>query len=76
MIAHGASRFLKERLFDVSDPFQVSLCKKCGIMTSGLRECQSCKGDDVKSCNFAYASKLLTQELSATGLKIRMYPED
>lgn len=69
MIAHGNSAMLKERLFLVSDPFQISVCKKCGIMTTGTKECQICKGDQISSCNFPYASKLLHQELTAMGLK-------
>lgn len=76
MISHGTTRFLKERLFDVSDPFQISLCKKCGIATNNTKECQSCKGNDIKYCNLAYASKLLTQELTALGLKVSMFPDD
>jgi DNA-directed RNA polymerase II subunit RPB2 len=70
MIAHGASRFLKERLFDVSDPFQVTVCQNCGIMTHTLTECQSCKGDNLAKVNFPYASKLLVQELGAMCLKV------
>src|SRR5271169_5384433 len=70
MISHGAARFLKERLFEVSDPFQVSVCKKCGVMTTGTNMCQVCKGNQVVSCNLAYASKLLLTELAAMGIKI------
>jgi DNA-directed RNA polymerase beta subunit len=76
MIAHGNSAMLKERLFLVSDPFQISVCKKCGVLTSGPRECQVCKGDDVSSCNFPYASKLLHQELTAMGLKVTIRPDE
>jgi len=74
--AHGNSAMLKERLFQVSDPFQVSVCKKCGVMTAATTECQVCKGDQVSSCNFPYAAKLLTQELTAMGLKMSIRPDD
>lgn len=76
MIAHGNSSMLKERLFLVSDPFQISVCKKCGVMTTGQKECQICKGDQVASCNFPYASKLLHQELTAMGLKVVIRPDE
>uniref|UniRef100_A0A6C0EK23 DNA-directed RNA polymerase n=1 Tax=viral metagenome TaxID=1070528 RepID=A0A6C0EK23_9ZZZZ len=70
MISHGASEFLRERLFIASDPFTITVCDKCGVMTSMPSECQVCHGDRISKCNFPYASKLLTQELTAMGLKI------
>lgn len=74
-IAHGNSAMLKERLFLVSDPFKISVCDTCGVMTSTEKECQVCKGDKVSSCNFPYASKLLHQELTTMGLKVSIRPD-
>ena len=34
MIAHGITRFCKERMFDVSDKFSVNVCKKCGMIAT------------------------------------------
>ncbi len=76
MIAHGNSAMLKERLFLVSDPFQISVCRGCGVVTNKTDECQACKTNTVASCNFPYASKLLHQELTAMGLKMTIRPDD
>jgi DNA-directed RNA polymerase II subunit RPB2 len=32
MLAHGMSRFWRERLYDVSDKYSVHVCKKCGMI--------------------------------------------
>ena len=34
LIAHGMSKFCRERLFDVSDKYSVYVCKKCGLIAT------------------------------------------
>ena len=69
MIAHGTSRFLKERLFEKSDPYQINICNKCRNIASTPTECKICETDQVSRCNFPYSSKLLLHELNAMGIK-------
>ncbi|KAL5334855.1 beta and beta-prime subunits of DNA dependent RNA-polymerase [Aspergillus crustosus] len=80
MIAHGASHFLKERLFDVSDPFRVHICDDCGLMTpiaklkKGLFECRLCNNKHrISQVHIPYAAKLLFQELAAMNISARMF---
>lgn len=75
MIAHGSSRFLKERLFDCSDPYQIIVCNKCGMITASQDECLACREDKVTTCNMPYAAKLLCQELMAMGIKVSIKPK-
>lgn len=78
IISHGASRILKERLFEVSDPFTIPVCRNCGVIVASKenKECHVCKGDSVDMCNLPYASKLLFTELMAFGLKMQIKPAD
>ena len=75
MIAHGTSRFLKERLFDCSDPYQIIVCNHCGMMTPSIDECTACRKDNVTKVNLPYAAKLLNLELMAMGIKVAITPE-
>jgi DNA-directed RNA polymerase II subunit RPB2 len=75
MISHGNSRMTKERLFEVSDAFQVTVCSDCGIITGNSKECQACRKNKIESVNIPYASKLMFSELSALGIKASLKPE-
>jgi hypothetical protein len=70
LIAHGITKFLNERLFTQSDPYQIVVCSKCGNFSTTIEECRGCNTDDVKRINMPYAAKLLFQELQSMGIKI------
>ncbi|KAK5069454.1 DNA-dependent RNA polymerase II [Lithohypha guttulata] len=80
MIAHGASSFMKERLFDVSDPFRVHVCDICGLMTviaklkKNTFECKNCNNKNkISQVYLPYAAKLLFQELWSMNIAARLY---
>ena len=91
MIAHGMSKFCRERLYDVSDKYSVHVCKKCGVIASyndGNKNRMYAKNDFVihlcKICNnttdFArveipYALKLMNQELQTINVVPRIITE-
>lgn len=72
LIAHGASAVVNERLYKVSDPFKVPVCRKCEIIVAKETNCQSCNGNDIVWLNIPYASKLLFSELNTLMLKINI----
>jgi hypothetical protein len=69
MASQGTSRFLKERLFEKSDPYIINVCNNCGNISTTKNECKSCESDEISRVNFPYASKLLVHELNAMGIK-------
>lgn len=75
IISHGASSFLKERLFDVSDPYSLSVCELCGLFavsTPEVSECRGCKNrTKITNVDVPYAFKLLVQELMAMNITPR-----
>ena len=78
MIAYGASHFLKERLYDCSDAYEIYVCDKCGSFARKVRnkeyiKCSYCKNSsEISIVKIPYAFKLLLQELMAMGITTKL----
>jgi DNA-directed RNA polymerase II subunit RPB2 len=78
MLSHGASVFTKERLMDVSDPFETGICRGCGSLATlnevdSLYECKICDTHvGFAKKTIPYAVKLWMQELEAMHISPRM----
>ena len=81
MIAHGASRFTKGRIYDASDAFSVFICNKCGLIASfnnkeHIHYCNTCGNrNDFKYVELPYACKLMFQELITMNIAPRIMCE-
>ncbi len=78
MLSHGTVQFLKERMFDVSDKYFVTLCKDTGMIAAVNKEkniynsLYSNNNTDFVRVQIPYASKLLMQELYTIGIVIKL----
>ena len=91
MIAHGMTRFCKERMYDVSDKYNVHVCKKCGMIASfndgkksklhttgdfSIHLCKTCDNrTDFAKVDIPYAYKLMSQELQTINIVPRIITE-
>ena len=81
MIAHGTSSFLKERMLEVSDNFEVHICQTCGLIgvarhNGKAHACTGCKNTTAFSqVRIPYAYKLFLQELESMCISSRIMPE-
>lgn len=85
MISHGCALFLRERLVNTSDIYEMHVCSKCGLIASKKIDkeiyiCHACaklpeNNNEVlyaKKIQVPYAFKLLTQELMAINILPRI----
>jgi len=81
MIAHGASAFLKERMLEASDNFEIHVCKSCGLIgiankAMNIWNCKTCKNTtDFSQIRIPYAYKLFLQELESMNISSRISSE-
>ena len=91
MLAHGMSKFCRERLYDVSDKYSVHICKKCGMIASyndgnknrmyvnadfTIHLCKNCDNKtDFARVELPYAYKLMAQELQTINIVPRIITE-
>ena len=78
MVSHGAARFTRGRMYDVSDKYSVYACKKCGLIASynndlHIHYCRTCDNRaDFAYVEMPYACKLLFQELITMNIAPRV----
>ncbi|CAI0550255.1 unnamed protein product [Linum tenue] len=78
LISHGAANMLKERLFELSDPYRVHICQSCGLLaianpTNRSFGCKLCKNNiNIFQVHTPYSFKLLVQELMAMCISPRL----
>jgi len=81
MVSHGASRFVKDRLYNASDAYSMNVCAKCGLVAQyNEREhihcCNICNNKtDFKYVELPYSCKLLFQELQTMNIAPRILCE-
>jgi len=87
MIAHGVSRFLKERMLETADLYSCFVCDMCGLFAQRMLKsdhkpyatekdiyyCQSCRNKtNITQIQIPYAFKLLIQELMSMNIAPRI----
>jgi DNA-directed RNA polymerase II subunit RPB2 len=91
MLAHGMSKFCRERLYDVSDKYSTHVCKRCGMIASyndgskrrmhdkddmTIHKCYTCDNTtEFSRVEIPYAFKLLSQELQTINIVPRLITE-
>ena len=88
MIAHGMSKFCRERMYDVADKYSLHVCKKCGMIATfnngdkgimrskqgyTVHKCRTCDNvTDFSYVEVPYAFKLMAQELQTINVVPRL----
>lgn len=80
--AHGASAFMRERLYKSSDQYSTHVCNECGLIAAHnnakhVHLCHTCSNtSNFSRVELPYACKLLFQELTSINVVPRIITED
>ncbi|XP_061988708.1 DNA-directed RNA polymerase III subunit 2-like [Rosa rugosa] len=78
LVGYGASMLAYERLMLASDPFEIHVCRECGLLgyydhKRKSSMCTNCRnGDVMATMKLPYACKLLIQELQSMNIVPRL----
>ena len=81
LASHGTSAFLKERMMEASDNFEVYVCKGCGLIAvankaKNIWNCTGCGNTtEFSQVRIPYAYKLFLQELESMNVSSRILTE-
>ena len=77
----GCISILRERMYDVSDKYEVHACKNCGMIAAyndklHIHQCKMCDNStDFAHVQLPYACKLMFQELLTMNITPRLITE-
>ena len=64
--------FLRERLLEMSDPYECYVCKPCGKIAASTTVCHICGQETLEKIALPFAFKLLLYEIQALGIKTKL----
>lgn len=80
MISYGVSGIVNEKLCLLSDAYTAFVCEKCGLFCmpkdNGKGLCRSCKKSGTGKIQIPYSYHLLSDELFAMGIVMRLELEE
>ena len=78
IISGGASAFLREKTFVLSDMYKIYICDNCGMFANynpsrATNKCKICDHTSLSQVEIPYACKLVFQELMAMGIAPKLF---
>jgi DNA-directed RNA polymerase II subunit RPB2 len=86
-LSHGATHFLRERMYDCSDPFSIWVCDTCHksavvcpvsneFTENPIYKCHKCKNMvNFSKIDIPYATKTFFQEIESFGVDVKIITE-